>query len=111
MYPHLMGPAGLQPKAHMGVGAKPLDHAVMGDRGFSLGRPASEITMKDVIEAIEGPIYLNLCLIAEGECSRDKVCPAHAIWEEAQGKMMEVLNRANFADLAKAERQLRISQA
>jgi len=77
--------------------------------GFSLGRPASEITMKDVIEAIEGPICLNLCLITEGECSRDKICPAHAIWEEAQGKMMDVLSRANFADLAQAERQLRMA--
>ena len=77
--------------------------------GFSLGRPASEITMKDVIEAIEGPICLNLCVIAEGECSRDKICPAHAIWEEAQGKMMDVLSRANFADLAQAERQLRMA--
>lgn len=79
--------------------------------GFSLARPASEITMKDVIEAIEGPIYLNVCLIAAGECSRDKICPAHAIWEEAQGKMMDVLSRANFADLAKEERQLRIGHA
>ena len=79
--------------------------------GFSLGRPASEITMKDVIEAIEGPICLNLCLITEGECSRDKICPAHAIWEEAQGKMMDVLSRANFTDLARAERQAQMAHA
>jgi len=58
-----------------------------------------------VIEAIEGPIHLNVCLIREGECSRDKICPMHSIWEEAQEKMMSVLGRANFADLAKAERQ------
>lgn len=67
--------------------------------------------MKDVIEAIEGPVHLNVCLLAEGECSRDKICPAHLIWEEAQGKMMDVLRRANFADLAKAERQLQASHA
>jgi Rrf2 family iron-sulfur cluster assembly transcriptional regulator len=79
--------------------------------GFSLGRPASEITMKDVIEAIEGPIHLNVCLMAEGECSREKVCPIHIVWEEAQVKMMDVLSRANFADLAAAERQLQVDQA
>lgn len=79
--------------------------------GFSLARPAAEITIKDVIEAIEGPIHLNVCLIAEGECSRDKICPVHAIWEEAQDKMMGVLARANFADLAKAERQAQLAHA
>ncbi len=79
--------------------------------GFSLARPASEITIKDVIEAIEGPVHLNVCLIAKGECSRDKICPMHAIWEEAQDKMMGVLARANFADLAKAERQAQMANA
>ncbi len=79
--------------------------------GFSLARSASEITIKDVIEAIEGPIYLNVCLMGVGECSRDKICPMHEVWEEAQEKMMGVLARANFADLARAEQQakLRIS--
>jgi Rrf2 family protein len=76
--------------------------------GFSLARPASEITIKDVIEAIEGPIYLNVCLVGQGECSRDKICPVHAVWEEAQEKMMSVLDRANFADLARSEEQLQI---
>lgn len=73
--------------------------------GFSLARPAAEVTIKDVIEAIEGPIYLNICLVGPGECSRDKICPMHAVWEEAQSKMMGVLGQANFADLVKAERQ------
>ncbi len=79
--------------------------------GFSLARSASEITIKDVIEAIEGPIYLNVCLMGDGECSRDKICPMHEVWEEAQEKMMGVLARANFADLARAEQQaqLRVS--
>lgn len=79
--------------------------------GFSLARPASEITIRDVVEAIEGPIHLNVCLIGEGECSRDKICPVHAIWEEAQDRMMSVLARANFADLAKAEREAQLAKA
>ncbi len=73
--------------------------------GFSLARPASEVTIRDVIEAVEGPLYLNVCLAGPGECTRDKICPMHAVWGEAQEKMMEVLGRANFSDLAKAERQ------
>lgn len=79
--------------------------------GFSLGRAAGEITIKDVIEAIEGPVYLNVCLVGPGECSRDKICPMHRVWEEAQEKMMGVLARANFADLVKAERQAQLGAA
>ena len=73
--------------------------------GFSLARPAAEITVKDVIEAVEGPIYLNVCLAAPGECEREALCAVHPMWSEAQGKMMEVLGRTNFADLAKTERE------
>ncbi|MBI4839935.1 MAG: Rrf2 family transcriptional regulator [candidate division NC10 bacterium] len=79
--------------------------------GFSLARSAAEITIKDVIEAIEGPVYLNVCLVAPGECSRDKICPMHRVWEEAQAKMMGVLGQTNFADLAKAERQAQLTAA
>jgi Rrf2 family transcriptional regulator, iron-sulfur cluster assembly transcription factor len=69
--------------------------------GFLLARSAGEITMKEVIEAIEGPIALN----------RDKISPMHTIWAEAQEKMAGVLSRANFADLAHAERELQMSRA
>lgn len=79
--------------------------------GFSLARPAAEITIKDVVEAIEGPIYLNVCLVGPGECTRDKICPMHVVWEEAQEKMMGVLGRASFADLVKAERQAQLGVA
>jgi Rrf2 family iron-sulfur cluster assembly transcriptional regulator len=79
--------------------------------GFSLGRPAAEITIKDVIEAVEGPMFLNICLVAPGECDRDHVCPMHAVWQEAQEKMMEVLGRTNFEEMAKAEKLLTISPA
>jgi DNA-binding IscR family transcriptional regulator len=49
---------------------------------------------------------LNVCLAAPGDCSRDTLCPIHAVWVEAQEKMMSVLGQKNFADLAKAEKQL-----
>ena len=79
--------------------------------GFSLARMPADVTMKNVIEAIEGPIFLNVCLMSLGECNRDKICPMHTVWEEAQEKMMEVLDRANFAELAKAERQAQLTIA
>jgi DNA-binding IscR family transcriptional regulator len=64
------------------------------------------VTIKDVIEAVEGPIHLNVCLAAPGDCSRDTLCPIHSVWVEAQEKMMSVLSQKNFADLARAEKQM-----
>ena len=61
--------------------------------GFSLVRPAADISLKEVVEAIEGPIALN----------RDTRCPVQVIWERAQATMLDVLARANFADMARAE--------
>jgi Rrf2 family protein len=77
--------------------------------GFSLAKPASEITIKDVIEAVEGPTYLNVCLAAPGECNRQALCPIHSVWEDAQEKMMGVLSQKNFAELAREETQLLLS--
>jgi Rrf2 family iron-sulfur cluster assembly transcriptional regulator len=77
--------------------------------GFSLARPAADVTIKDVIEAIEGPIQLNVCLTAPGTCDRDQVCPMHKVWQEAQEKMMEILGRRSFAEMVKDEELLTIS--
>jgi len=59
--------------------------------GFSLVRPTADITLKEVVEAIEGPIALN----------RDTRSPVQVVWEQAQATMLDVLARTNFADLAK----------
>jgi len=77
--------------------------------GFSLARPASEVTIRDVIEAVEGPVFLNVCLAAPGECNREALCPLHSVWEEAQAKMMGVLGQKDFAELARAEKQMLLS--
>lgn len=69
--------------------------------GFSLGKPANEITMREVIEAIEGPIALNRCLRREGECEEEEVCPIHQVWEKAQERFLEILDRTTMEDLAK----------
>lgn len=69
--------------------------------GFMLARPAGSITLREAIEAVEGPIFLNVCLIKKGECHRDDLCPVHPVWKEAQKKLMEVLDGKTLADLVK----------
>lgn len=67
--------------------------------GFFLARKPEEITLRQAIEAIEGPIFLNVCLIKKGECHRDDFCPVHLVWQEAQRKLMEVLDGKTMAQL------------
>jgi Rrf2 family protein len=69
--------------------------------GFSLGKPAHEITMREIIEVLEGPIVLNRCLLREGECEEEKVCPLYPVWEEMQQSILEILDRTTMEDLAK----------
>ena len=61
------------------------------------GRQAS---MRDVIEVIDGPIHLNVCVVSPRSCPRSTFCPAHPIWERAQQAMLAVLSEATVAELA-----------
>jgi Rrf2 family iron-sulfur cluster assembly transcriptional regulator len=69
--------------------------------GFSLGKPAHEITIREIIEALEGPIVVSRCLLREGECKEERVCPLYPVWEELQQRILEILDRTTIEDLAK----------
>ena len=69
--------------------------------GFFLARPAGSIPLRETIEAVEGPIHLNVCLIKKGECPKDDACPVHPVWREAQKKLFEVLESKTMLDLAR----------
>jgi Rrf2 family protein len=68
--------------------------------GFEILDSGREATIRAVIEAIEGPICLNLCLVTGISCNRSSYCPAHPIWEKAQEAMLQVLSAASVAELA-----------
>ena len=68
--------------------------------GFKLKKPAHQITMREIMEALEGPIALNRCLLRKGECEVEKICPLHPVWEEVQQRFLEVLDSTTMEDLA-----------
>ena len=68
--------------------------------GFILGRPPEKITLLEIVEAVEGPIILNRCLIDDGACDRDAFCTVHPVWREVQEKMKAVLCNVTLKDLA-----------
>lgn len=68
--------------------------------GFSILPRGREASMYEVIEAIDGPIYLNVCLVSGKSCARKMSCPAHPIWVKAQRAMLEVLTQNPISELA-----------
>ncbi len=73
--------------------------------GLVLGDQASTITVRRIIEAVEGPIALNMCLIRPQECPRAETCPAHSALAGVQRILMEALEEITLAALvAEGER-------
>ncbi len=68
--------------------------------GFAMAPRGRQASVRQVIEAIDGPIQLNVCLGTERTCARQHWCPAHPVWIRAQQAMLSVLDRALIADLA-----------
>lgn len=59
--------------------------------GIALARDPKKITLRAVIEAIEGPIRLNRCLIAPGACPLDRKCSVHPVWRRIQDLVLREL--------------------
>ncbi|HVP55148.1 MAG TPA: Rrf2 family transcriptional regulator [Candidatus Eisenbacteria bacterium] len=72
-----------------------------GGGGFELARPANQVSVLNVVEAIDGPIHLNLCVPGASGCERSLACAVHPVWVEARTALVRVLNRATMAKLAK----------
>lgn len=68
--------------------------------GYTLKRPAEQISFRDVIEAVEGPIALNVCVTEQRDCSVLASCNMQRIWQEGQRRMLEFFSDTTLADLA-----------
>lgn len=73
------------------------------DGGLMLAHPASQITLRDVAEAFEGPILLSACLQVKNEedCPFQANCPVRPKWGRVQVAMMREMAAITFDDLAK----------
>jgi len=73
--------------------------------GFLLARDPEEINLLDILQAEEGELKLNHCLVDESSCQRDRHCSAHEVWHEAQDEMIKVLQRYSVAELVQREKE------
>lgn len=69
--------------------------------GIRLGRPASEISLLDVVSAVEGGIVLNQCLDGKHICPLSHGCPVQVAWSAATKVLEQHLATVRFDALAR----------
>jgi len=72
--------------------------------GFRLARRADQLSVGEIVIAVEGPGYLEGCLLGKAECSDRRACPAHAFWGLERERIRSQLQRMTLADVARFER-------
>lgn len=80
-------------------------HSAKGmNGGFALAQPADEITMRQVMELLEGSIFLtkdpNRCLLGPGRCTKDTRCLGFRMLTEAKGVLNRIFEQYTLADCA-----------
>ena len=71
--------------------------------GYELSRAPEAISLRDVIEAAEGPIRTQKCVLRSGPCYWGDKCAIHDAWATAEAGLTAQLARTTFADLARAD--------
>lgn len=78
--------------------------------GILLNHPPENISVSDIIQAVEGPLFLNVCLVKKGACSRDEACPVHEMWRKCQEAVDSIWKAHNFKEMAERGKQLAQAQ-
>lgn len=68
--------------------------------GYRLARPAAEISLVEIIEAMEGPLAMTECSVHEGQCGIEQSCGARANWRRINEVVADALRRVSLADMA-----------
>jgi FeS assembly SUF system regulator len=73
--------------------------------GYSLSRPAAEITMAEIIAALEGPIAITECVSVESDCTHEALCPVRSNWRRINDAVRTALVGISLAEMAQPKRQ------
>jgi len=68
--------------------------------GFTLSRPAHEITMMQIVEAMEGPQLMDRCVVGLEKCHDNMPCPQHDLYKPIRQRLKDYMNTTTLADLA-----------
>ncbi len=70
--------------------------------GYALARAAADISMADIIGAVEGPIALTDCIEADGTiCEIEALCPTRTNWRRINDALTQALDGVSLAEMAR----------
>jgi len=78
--------------------------------GIALVQSAEQVNLRQIIEAVQGPIFLAQCLIQPGECSKLETCSVHEVLMEMQNSVLKILEGVSLASLVARGKELAVTQ-
>ena len=72
--------------------------------GYRVMRSAGEISVAEVIAAIEGPIAMTECSVEEGLCSQEDNCELRGNWQRISLAVAEALHQVSLAEMSAPHR-------
>jgi Rrf2 family protein len=66
--------------------------------GVRLARPPEDITLRDTVEAAEGPFEVTRCIMEQRPCGEGRPCALHEAWEEGQEAILGYLESQNLSE-------------
>jgi Rrf2 family protein len=72
-------------------------------RGYALARSPKEITLREILESIEGPDLFEQCPFWSSRCSDRNPCPLHQEWSAIRPRLIEVVERTTLEDFTRGQ--------
>ena len=70
--------------------------------GYRLAKTPAEISLLEIVQAIDGPIFINRCLFDADDCTMEETCPIRPVFQKAQTALRDVLHASKLSDVAAA---------
>lgn len=67
--------------------------------GYLLARPASQISVAQIINAMDGPIGMTECSITPGLCTQESYCPVRANWQSINQVVLQALQQISLEQM------------
>ena len=68
--------------------------------GMALARPANQITLFDIVEAVQEEEWMGSCLLGFGECGDERNCPVHKKWSIEKEKIKKLLKNVTLEQVS-----------
>ena len=69
-------------------------------RGYALARPAREISLREIFEALEGPDLFSRCVFWPGQCGDQNPCRLHEQWGKIRPQLQGIMEKVTLEQVA-----------